>query len=1257
MSTDSLDRFVREHFQRLECNKYVRNQYSEDRRCECNRDRRWHEDRGVALDPAGDPAAAWDCETCCARAPTNAHGKIKFRDFGRVSLDNCPKFIRIQATGASMDALWALLTDKDKWGLPYPDYVLSLNGGAGNFMGFSRDFAAKLKQAVLSVTSGQQKVWIFTHGCNIGAAAQIGMVMEKASFVGSDISNISLIGLNSWGNIHNSHMLEDDENYSKGGRPIPGERIRRYDYAKGDDDEVADDPADESGSAEQRKSRRQATVYHLDKNHTHFILVDDGSTGLGGREIRLRTELEKFVVTKMREVNAATRRRICSIPPVLQICVEGGKYTLLMAEKAADEGTPVIAVRGSGRSADKLAWASEVRAAAASAAAAMNAESTEARVRQRIKEMAAEYVNTSGPQERRALERALFRFAYPSEEALPADLLAVFDPTADCDLSRVILDVVFRHRDFKADLNTQMMLAMAWDRADIAEARILSGLSKQRLKELNLSRMMARALMAQQVGFVQLFMTFGVSASAVLTRDRLERLYLKFATEGSQQGERLLARLLQCKESLDLCSCCHHHDRQSLAQHHNCRYEEDAWAHWGVKQRDILPLVDRCLSSLTRDELQGIYTVKNLADNPSVDPTKVLFPLRYRGSGQRKYNVQDLFIWSLLCHNMELAEAFWRHGKNHIGTALVGSMLLRRMAQDAVDNDEMELKSVFETDSAHFEELAVGVLARCYQSNPEITKALLIRELPMWNRQTALSIAEGNQCLDFMHHSAVQDLLTMVWMGGMATSTSTWRILVSIFLPVLAPVLIFKTHRRFNLVHLHRWRRQERARLSQSAASLELPTSKQPEPVAQHAMVHSLLDEVQSVDPKAPSARELLDTVMIDEVADSLELNLKTRQQLRMEALYRQKRGFLSMSFVTCLKLFYTAPLVKCILNCLATLLFLGVFSYIVLMELGKRCQSESGPALHWTEWFLFAWIVQFMIEEGRQFSHFRSIRAKLAGMSHFDRFDLLICCLFVACGGFRIAAPAQCEWAQCVYALTLSLFFLRFMQFYYVHHSLGPKVLMIIEMFGDIVFFIAILVIFLLSFGVASMSLRDENKKLPDVLAKNILATPYWQMYGELNLEGFVEEIQSSTVRYAMAVILLAIYMLGTNVLLLNLLIAMFGNTFDRMQSSSFKYWCHIRHDFIKEYYYRPCLPPPLIFLPHLFRFAQLCYKAIVRCRRKDDTEGVSSDDFVMRLQLTYQQRLQAFEKKATDAYMQERDRKMKRKAQKKQRDDEDSD
>uniref|UniRef100_A0A1I8FMD7 RPAP1_C domain-containing protein n=1 Tax=Macrostomum lignano TaxID=282301 RepID=A0A1I8FMD7_9PLAT len=382
----------------------------EDRRCEWQpRSALAQEGRGVALDAAaGDPRPSrlGLRDLLRARAPTNAHGKIKFRDFGRSSSESKPR-------ERSMDALWALLTDKDK------------------------------------------------------AAAQ-----SLAS------------------------------------------EFERYDYAKGDDDEVADD---RSGRVWQRRAEEKPTPGHgvppRQEPHALQSWSTTGPLASAAGRFGLRTELEKFVVTKMREVKRGNApRAICSIPTGAadlrgrrQVHPADGREGRRRRHAAVDR-----------RSADKLAWASEVRAAAASAAAAMNAESTEARVRQRIKEMAAEYVNTSGPQERRALERALFRFAYPSEEALPARPARRGDPGRGVPAPGLQ----------RPDLNTQMMLAMAWDRADIAEARILSGLSKQRLKELNLSRMMARALMAQQVGFVQLFMTFGVSASAVLTRGRLERLYL-----------------------------------------------------------------------------------------------------------------------------------------------------------------------------------------------------------------------------------------------------------------------------------------------------------------------------------------------------------------------------------------------------------------------------------------------------------------------------------------------------------------------------------------------------------------------------------------------------------------------------------------------------------------------------------------------------------------------------------------------------------
>ncbi|PAA65773.1 hypothetical protein BOX15_Mlig022392g1, partial [Macrostomum lignano] len=901
MATARLDRFVRENFQQLRCNKYVKSQESEERICGCNRDERWHADCGVPVTPlpsregaAADGPLQWDSAACCLRLPTNAHGRIKFRGFGRLRSANCPKFIRIQSTGIDMEALWALLTDKDKWALPYPDFVLSVNGGAGNFLGFSRKFSEKLKAAVLNITAGVRKVWIFTHGFNVGVAGQFGQVLEQASFVGSDVSNIFLIGISTWGNIYNNQMLEDDENYSKGGATLPGEHMRRYDYEKGELD-------------------KDSSLKRLDKNHTHFIMVDDGSEGCSGREIQLRTELEKFVVTKMRTIGARSGRPC--IPPVVQLCVEGGKFTLLTAAQAAQEGTPVIAVRGSGRAADQLVWADEVRRLPAAS------RPSEAEVRAQIKHLIGEFVNTSGPMERRALEKALFRFAYESTEAFPMDLLTVFDPIEDTDLSRSVLYLVFRHPDFKDDTMTQVVLAMSWDRADIAESEIFSAISESQLRELNMNRLFIKALMYQQKGFIELFMDYGVSAVNVLNRERMERLYLKFITQGTQQSERLLARLIQTRDNMESCKC-------SGGAQKPHKFSMSC----GIEEKEILLLIGRIIKTLTNDVLDNIYTEAYLTDNPSADPTKDLYPPRKR-DGSRKFNLQDLFIWAILCHNMELAVLFWKNGKNQISTALIGRLLLQHMAEDADSNDEMELKSVFEADSQRFEELALGVLAKCYERNRDITKAVLIRELPMWNSQTPLAIAEGSQCLDFMHHSSVQDLLTMIWMGGMVTNTATWRIITCLFLPFLTPFLIFKTHRKFNYMHIHEWCKQERSKLNQSTVSLDNQ---------EKARLINVLEDVQVVDKSAVNTREYLETIMVDEVVESLEVSLKTRQQMRMESLYQKRQGFMNLSFLSCLQLFFMSPLVKCILNCLSTLMFLSMLSYIVLVELGQRCDPAS---------------------------------------------------------------------------------------------------------------------------------------------------------------------------------------------------------------------------------------------------------------------------------------------------------------------------
>ena len=59
-----------------------------------------------------------------------------------------------------------------------------------------------------------------------------------------------------------------------------------------------------------------------------------------------------------------------------------------------------------------------------------------------------------------------------------------------------------------------------------------------------------------------------------------------------------------------------------------------------------------------------------------------------------------------------------------------------------------------------------------------------------------------------------------------------------------------------------------------------------------------------------------------------------------------------------------------------------------------------------------------------------------------------------------------------------------------------------------DLVFFLAILVIMILAYGVATQALRYPNSYLSWGLLRNILYYSYWQMYGEL----FLEELEGTS-------------------------------------------------------------------------------------------------------------------------------------------------
>ncbi|OWF39754.1 Transient receptor potential cation channel subfamily M member 2 [Mizuhopecten yessoensis] len=90
----------------------------------------------------------------------------------------------------------------------------------------------------------------------------------------------------------------------------------------------------------------------LDPNHTHFLLVDDGTPQQFGKEILFRAGIEKAVS------NLRTSGKEAMVPVVLLV-VEGGPNTIKTVKEAVDNDIPTVLIKGSGKAADVLVLACE----------------------------------------------------------------------------------------------------------------------------------------------------------------------------------------------------------------------------------------------------------------------------------------------------------------------------------------------------------------------------------------------------------------------------------------------------------------------------------------------------------------------------------------------------------------------------------------------------------------------------------------------------------------------------------------------------------------------------------------------------------------------------------------------------------------------------------------------------------------------------------------------------------------------------------
>ncbi|CAI9735657.1 transient receptor potential cation channel subfamily M member-like 2 isoform X4 [Octopus vulgaris] len=204
---------------------------------------------------------------------------------------------------------------------------------------------------------------------------------------------------------------------------------------------------------------------------------------------------------------------------------------------------------------------------------------------------------------------------------------------------------------------------------------------------------------------------------------------------------------------------------------------------------------------------------------------------------------------------------------------------------------------------------------------------------------------------------------------------------------------------------------------------------------------------------------------------------------------------------------------------------------------------------------------------------------------------DVITIVLFIL--GYILRLLDVAETARVIFCLNLISFYIRFLHMFSIDKNLGPKLIMIKEMMRDLGYFAMILFTFMIAFGIATQSILNPSTPASSDLFKEVFRKAYFLIYAELFLEEYegnsnCKENNSTCpteITTYSAIILMCIYVLLTNILLLNLLIAMFSSTYQKVQEKSHFHWSLQRYDIINEFYIRAPLPPPFIILTREYR------------------------------------------------------------------------
>uniref|UniRef100_A0A8D0G0K7 Transient receptor potential cation channel subfamily M member 1 n=1 Tax=Strix occidentalis caurina TaxID=311401 RepID=A0A8D0G0K7_STROC len=920
----------------------------------------------------------------------------------------------------------------------------------------------------------------------------------------------------------------------------------------------------------------------LNSSHTHFILADNGTLGKYGAEVKLRRQLEKHI--SLQKINTR-KNHIHSW--YLNLNFNTSFFVSLLVFTGLGQGVPVVGLIVEGGP-NVISIVLECLREEPPLPVVICDGSGRA---SDILSFAHKYSEEGGIISESLRDQLVVTiqktFNYNKNQAhqlfiilmecmKKKELITVFRMGSEGqqDIEMSILTALLKGTNVSAP--DQLSLALAWNRVDIARSQIF--VFGHHWPVNSLEQAMLDALVLDRVDFVKLLIENGVNMQHFLTIPRLEELYN--TRLGPPNTLHLLVRDVK---------------KGNLPPDYHISLIDI-----GLVLEYLMGGAYRC--NYTRKSFRTLYNnlfgpkrpkaLKLLGMEDDEPPTKgkrkkkkkeevVNIDVDDPEVSRFQYPFHELMVWAVLMKRQKMALFLWQRGEETMAKALVACKLYKSMAQESSESELVDdISQDLDNNSKDFGQLAVELLDQSYKHDEQIAMKLLTYELKNWSNSTCLKLAVAAKHRDFIAHTCSQMLLTDMWMGRLRMRKNPGlKVIMGILLP---PTILFLEFRSYDDYSYQTSRENEEVLISQERSR------------------------------KGDEENE-------NKKQKSLPIGTKIYE-------------------------FYNAPIVKFWFYTISYLGYLMLFNYIILVRM------ERWPSVQ--EWIVISYIVTLALEKVREILMSEpgklSQKVKVWLQEYWNITDLVAISVFMIGAILRLQNQPYMGYGRVIYCVDIIFWYIRVLDIFGVNKYLGPYVMMIGKMMIDMLYFVVIMLVVLMSFGVARQAILHPDEEPSWRLARNIFYMPYWMIYGEV----FADQIDppcgdnlydDDGKRLPPCIpgawltpAIMACYLLVANILLVNLLIAVFNNTFFEVKSISNQVWKFQRYQLIMTFHDRPVLPPPMIIFSHI----HIIFKRICCCCKKGEGDQDERDKG-LKLFLNDEElkKLYEFEEQCVEEYFQEKE------------------